>query len=166
MSKLSELDKYGPESYDDYLCLRPPRLLIASLIFLCRGFVVFVLVAASREVPAMLDDLGGVDAIGVGGSLATGPAALVLYAVGARVPSARAFVRWVWKHGRALVSLSALTYIALFLARLGSSPRGWTDGASSAATAMVLVELTIVAYVALSPRVRQTFRDFPSRADA
>jgi hypothetical protein len=31
---------------------------------------------------------------------------------------------------------------------------------------MVLVELTILVYVSLSPRVRQTFRDFPSRADA
>jgi hypothetical protein len=166
MSKLAELDKYGPESYDDYLCLRPPRLLIASLIFLCRGFVVFVLVAASREVPAMLDDLGGVDAIGVGGSLATIPAALVLYAAGARVPSARAFVRWIWKRGRALVLLSALAYISLFLARLGSNPRGWSHNTSVAANAMVLVEVAIIGYVLWSPRVRQTFRDFPSRNDA
>ena len=162
MSERSEIEKYGLESYDDFLCLRPPRLLIASLIFLCRGLVVFVVVAASRGALAGLNDLADPEGLGIGSSFATAPAALVLYALGSRVPSAPAFVRWIWKRGPALVALSALAYISLSVARLGSDPGGWVSSTSVAAKAMVLAELGIIGYVSLSSRVRQAFRDFPS----
>ena len=163
MSHRSDIEKYGLESYDDFLCLRPPWLLIASLIFLCRGLVISVLIAASRGIPAGFEDLGDTETLNIGTSLAAAPAMLVLYALGSRVPSARAFVRWIWKRGRALVSLSVLAYISLFASRLGSDPRGWVSGTSLAAKAMVVVELGIIGYVLLSSRVRQTFLDFPLR---
>jgi hypothetical protein len=164
MSKRSEIERYGLDSYDDFLCLRPPWPLIASLIFLCRGFVLFVLVAASRGGATRFDELVDSETLGIGSSLATVPAALVLYALGARAPSAPAFVRWIWARGRALVSLSALAYIygATLGARLGPDPRAWLSGTSLAAKAMVLAELGIIGYVLLSSRVRQTFRDFPT----
>lgn len=162
MSNRLEIEKYGLESYDDFLCLRPPRFLIASLLFLCRGLVIFVLVAASRKIPAGFDDLAETETLNIGGCLAVAPAALVLYALGSRVPSAPSFVRWIWKRGRELVTLSALAYISLSVARLGSDPRRWMDSTSLAAKAMVLVEVGIIGYVLLSSRVRQTFRDFPA----
>lgn len=162
MSERLEIEKYGLDSYDDFLCLRPPRLLIACVIFLCRGLVMFVLVAASRGALTGFDDLAETEALKIGGALAVAPAALVLYALGSRVPSAPAFVRWIWRRGRALVALSALAYVALFVARLGSDPRGWLTGTSLAAKAMAVAELAIVGYVSWSSRVRQTFRDFPS----
>jgi DUF2919 family protein len=163
MSKRLEIDKYGPDSYDDFFCLRPPWLLIASSIFLCRGLVVFVLVAASRGAATRLDYLGDAGALSAGGSLATVPAALVLYALGARAPTAPAFVRWIWMRGRALVSLSALAYIYLStFGTLGPDPLAWVSDTSAAEKAVLLAELGIIAYVSLSSRVRQTFRDFPA----
>jgi hypothetical protein len=164
MSKRVEIEKFGLDSYDDFLCLRPPWPLIASLIFLCRGVVVFVLVAASRGVAARLDYLGDTETLGIGSALATAPAALVLYALGARGPSAPAFVRWIWTRGRALVSLSALAYVyfSTFGAPLGPEPLAWVSDTSVAAKAMLLAELGIIGYVLLSSRVRQTFRDFPT----
>jgi hypothetical protein len=162
MSKRLEIEKYGLDSYDDFLCLRPPWLLIASLIFLCRGVFIFVLVAASRGVATRFDYLGDTETFGVGSSLATVPAALVLYALGARGPSAPVFVRWIWMRGRALVTLSALAYI--YLSTLGAQlgPLGWVNDTAVAAKAMLLAELGIIGYVSLSSRVRQTFRDFPT----
>jgi len=164
MSKRLEIEKYGPDSFDEFLCLRPPRLLIASLIFLCRGVVIFVLVAASRGVAARFDYLAEPETLGIGSSVATAPAALVLYALGSRTPSAPTFVRWIWMHGRALVSLSALAYIYLSTlgAQLGPAPLAWVNDTSVAAKAMLLAELGIIGYVLLSSRVRQTFRDFPT----
>jgi hypothetical protein len=164
MSKRLDIEKYGLDSYDDFLCLRPPRLLIASLIFLCRGVVIFALVAASRGVATRFDYLADAATLSVGSFLATVPAAVVLYAMGARAPSAPAIVRWIWLRGRSLITLSALAYIYLSTvgAQLGGDPLAWINDTAPAAKAMLVAELAIIGYVLLSPRVRQTFRDFPS----
>jgi hypothetical protein len=161
VDKRSEIEKYGFHNYDDFLCLRPPRLLIASLIYLCRGFVVVALIGLSQGDITWLNDLVGTETPW-SGYLAAAPAALVLYALGARAPSARAFVRWTWRHGRALMSLSALSYVAFAVAQVGFDPRRWLSGAPFAVQATVLAELGIIGYVLLSSRVRQTFLDFPS----
>ena len=162
MSKQAEIDKFGLESYDDFLCLRPPRLLIGCLVFLCRGLVIFVLAAASRGSLPGLNDLGDTETVNFASTLATLPAALVLYAVGARVPSAPAFVRWIWRQGRTLVLLSAAAYVALAVTRLAAQPRAWAGTGSLTAKAMVAVELGIIGYVLLSDRVRHAFQDFPT----
>jgi hypothetical protein len=133
--------------------------LIACLIFLCRGLVVYVLVGVSRGVPVGFKDIVDTETVW-SGFLAAVPAALVLYALVARVPTAPAFVRWAWRYGRALTSLSALSYVAIAVAQLGSDPRRWLGG-PLAAKAMVLAELAIIAYLFLSSRVRQAFLDFP-----
>jgi hypothetical protein len=122
------------------------------------------LVAASRGVATRFDYLGDAGALSLGSFLATVPAALVLYAFGARAPTAPAFVRSIWAYGRALISLSALAYIylATFGAELGPDPFAWIGETSAAAKAMLLADLLIIGYVSLSARVRQTFRDFPT----
>jgi len=160
MSKRLEIEKYGLASYDDYLCLRPPRLLIASLIFLCRGVLLFALVNVTGGVPAALADVMDRDTLWHG-CLAALPAALVLYALTARIPGAPSFVRWAWRHGRGLMAASALSYLALAAAQLGTDPRRWL-GSSLLAKALIATELAIIGYVSLSGRVRQTFLDFPS----
>jgi hypothetical protein len=161
MNKRVEIEKYGLHSYDDFLCLRPPWLLIACSIFLCRGLVLFAGFGIAGGVPAALNDLVDGDALYLGG-LAAAPAVLVVYAMTARAPAAPAFVRWSWRHGRALMSVSALAYIALAAAQLGIDPRRWLGSGSALAKAMVLAELGIIGYVLLSSRVRQAFLDFPS----
>ena len=161
MSKRLEIEKYGLHSYDDFLCLRPPRFLFVCLIFLCRGLVLFVGFGIAGGVPAALTDLVDGDALYLG-CLAAAPAALVVYAMTARAPTAPAFVRWSWRHGRALMSVSALAYISLAGAELGIDPRRWLGSGSALAKAIVLAELGIIGYVLLSSRVRQVFLDFPS----
>jgi hypothetical protein len=43
-----------------------------------------------------------------------------------------------------------------------TDPGHWLNGNALAAKAMAVVELGIIAYVLLSPRVRQAFLDLPS----
>jgi hypothetical protein len=160
MSKRLEIEKYGLHNYDDFLCLRPSRALIASLVFLCRGLIAYALVGIAKGAPAGLNDVLGTDTLR-SGCLAAAPAVLVLYALGARVPTAPAFVRWIWRHGRALMLLSALAYVALAVAQLGNDPRRWVGG-PLAGKALIVAELAVIAYVSLSSRVRQAFLDFPS----
>jgi hypothetical protein len=160
MSKRMEIEKYGLHSYDDFLCLRPSRLLIASLIFLSRGLLLFALFGVSGGVPAALNGIVDAETLWRG-CLAAAPAVLVLYALTARAPSAPALARWGWRHGRALMALSAVSYVALAVAQFGLDPRRWLNS-SLAVKALLIVELGIIGYVLLSSRVRQTFLDFPS----
>jgi hypothetical protein len=162
MSKRAEIEKFGLHNYDDSLCLRPSWLLIAGLVFLCRGLIAYLLVGVAKGVvPAGLIDVVGTETLS-SGCLAAAPAVLVLYAFAARVPNAPAIVRWIWRHGRALMALSAGCYIALALPQLGSDPHRWLTHGSLAVKVLVLAEVALVAYLFLSPRVRQAFLDFPS----
>ena len=161
MSKRLEIGKYGLHSYDDFLCLRPPGLLIASLVFLCRGLLVFGLFGLSGGVPEAFKGIVDSETLWRG-CLAAAPAVLVLYALFARVPTAPAFVRWIWRHGRGLMLLAALSYIAVAAAQFGVDPRRWHGTGSLVAKIVVLAELGTIGYVFLSSRVRQTFLDFPS----
>jgi hypothetical protein len=166
MSKRLEIEKYGLDSYDDFLSLRPSRLLIASLIFLCRDLVVIGLFGVSKlsgasgEVPPLLNDIVDPETVW-SGCLAAVPAALVLYALIARSPTSAAFVRWIWRHGRSLMSLSALSAVVIAVAQYGSVPRFWVNS-PLVVKAIAAAELTVVGYVLLSARVRHTFLDFPS----
>jgi hypothetical protein len=162
--KRPEVEKYGLHAYDDFGCLRPPKLLIASLIFLCRDLIFLVLLGVSRLIGASGEVAGLQDIVDgetlLSGCIAAVPAAAVLYALGARMPTAPAFVRWIWGHGRSLIAVSALVSIVLTVMQYGSDPRRWLNS-SLAVKAIVLAELGIVGYVFLSSRVRQTFLDFP-----
>ena len=160
MNKRAEIEAYGLDSYDDYLCLRPTKLLIACMLFLCRGILLSAAIGLSRGVPAVLRGIVTAQTLWTG-VIAAIPAALVLYALSARAPGASAFVRFSWRHGRALMAVSALAYIGFTVAELGSNPHRWLTS-SIPGEALVLVELGIIVYLALSQRVRQTFLQFPA----
>lgn len=159
MSKRLEIEKYGLDSYDDYLCLRPSWLLIVCTVFLCRGVLLFAAFGLSGGVPAALNEVVDAETLWQG-CVAALPAVLVLYALTARAPGATRFVRFSWRHGRILLSLTALAYLALTALQLGTDPRRWLFS-SPVTKALVVVELAILGYVLLSARVRQTFLEFP-----
>ena len=161
MGKRFDTERYGFGSYDDFFCLRPSWVLIASLIYLCRSLVAVIAFGLGGDGAEML--LGRIVSTETlwAGCVASIPALLVLYAVVARVPRAPAFVQRTWKHGQALVSLSALCHVAVAASRYTSNPRHW-HASSLMERAVVLADLAIVAYVLLSSRVRQTFLEFPS----
>jgi len=158
--KREQIEQYGLDSYDDYLCLRPTKLLIACMLFLCRGILLFAAIGLSRGVPAVLRGIVSTQTLW-SGAMAAIPAALVLYALSARAPGASAFVRLSWRHGRALMTVSALAYIGLTVARIGYDPHRWLPSSIPAET-LVLVEIAIIVYLSLSQRVRQTFLEFPA----
>jgi hypothetical protein len=159
MKNRFEIEKYGFHNYDDFFCLRPPWLLIAALIYLCRSLVGIAMSGLAGGVPPGLGDVVDTDMLWAG-CVAALPALLLLYAFGARVEGAPAFVRWIWGHGRALVAVSVAMHIAVAAAQLGVEPRSWL-GSSLAEKAVVLADLAVVVYVFSSARVKQTFLDFP-----
>ncbi len=160
MSKRLEIEKYGLDSYDDYFCLRPSWVLILCTVFLCRGLLLFALFGLSGGVPAALSEVVDAETLWRG-CIAAAPAALLLYAMTARAPGAPTFVRFSWRNGRLLLALSSLGYVGLAVMQLGTDPRRWLFS-PPATKALVVVELAILGYLLLSPRVRQTFLEFPA----
>lgn len=161
MSKRFDTGKYGLASYDDFFCLRPPWLLIASLLFMCRSLAALALFGMTgADGDSSLSSFIDTELLGRG-ALAAVPALLVFCALGARVPTASAPVRWIWRHGRALVVLSALCHIAVPAAHY-ASVRGWI-GSPPITKAFALIDIVIIVYVFLSSHVRQAFLEFPAR---
>jgi hypothetical protein len=161
MSKHFDTGKYGIGSYDDFFCLRPPWLLIASLLFMCRSLAALALFGMTgADGDSTLSRFFDTEMLGMG-ALAAVPALLVLYALGARVPSAPSLVRWIWRHGRGLVAASALLHIAVAATHY-ASVRAWIGG-PLAVQALALGDLAVIGYVFLSSHVRQAFLEFPAR---
>jgi hypothetical protein len=160
VSKRLEIKKYGPDSYDDYFCLRPSWLLILCTVFLCRGVLLFAAFGLSGGVPAALSEVVDAETLWRG-CIAAVPAVLVLYALTARAPGASGFVRFSWRNGRILLVLSALGYVGLTALQLGADPRRWLFS-PLVTKALVAAEIAILGYVLLSSRVRQTFLEFPA----
>lgn len=153
--------KYDLNDYDSHFALRPSWLLIASMLFLCRGWLLLLMIGVSNVagVSVELDDLVPTDHVWEG-LIAGVPSMLTLYAWLVRVPTAKAFVRAIWRNGRKLLTLSALLHIALVFAAEWPSTRWLLE---PVAAAIFLGDLWVIAFVWLSRRVTDTFLDFPSR---
>ena len=153
--------KYDLNDYDSHLALRPSWLMIASMLFLCRGWLLLLLIGVSNVagVSVEIDDLVPTDYVWQG-LIAGVPSALTLYAWLVRVPTAKAFVRAIWRNGRALLTLAALLHVTLVFAAEWPSLRWLTEPVSAL---ILLGDLWVIAFVLLSRRVKDTFLDFPSR---
>lgn len=153
--------KYHLEDYDRFFSLRPSWLMVATMVFLCRGWLLLLVMAASAMagISIELSDISPTDHVW-SGLIAGVPAALVLYCVWARRPDARGWVRSVWRNGRLLLAVSALLHVALTVASEGTRA---LRSISPLAVTVLLVDLWIVTYVVLSARVKDTFSDFPDR---
>lgn len=153
--------KYDLDDYDAHFALRPSWLLIATMIFLCRGWLMLMLLGVSNfaGVSVELDDLIPTDHVWEG-LIAGVPAALTLYAWLVRVPSAKALVRAIWRNGRKLLIASALLHSALVFATEWPSMHWLSEPVS----AVILAgDLWVIAFVLFSERVKDTFLDFPER---
>lgn len=153
--------KYDLDDYDAHFALRPSRLLIASMIFLCRGWIMLALIGVSNfaGVSVEMDSLVPTDHVWEG-LIAGVPAVLTFYAWLVRVPSAKALVRAVWRNGRKLLVTSALLHVALVFAAEWPSTHWLREPVSAV---ILLGDLWVIAFVSLSRRVRDTFLDFPAR---
>lgn len=155
---------YSVSSYDDNFCLKPPGLLWLAVLYLSRAFlllVIYVVSSVSRVSPEALATLRGT--IGVYAFVASLVAAPVLFALIHRAPSSPRLIRWIWAHGRAILTLAAILDCA---ASIGSSGLIDGDAASLSLTSLLaaLFDVYFLVYILATRRVRDAFADFPPPA--
>ena len=163
MAKSYDLNKYESWFYDDDFCLKPPVLLTAAMVFLCRSFLIMVLVlaASTRGRTTGMETFlpSGDHPMSIG--LTAIPAMLVLCARMRRSPRAGHFMRRIWKHGRLLLGLSAgmeiVTGVLLLYANAGEG-----HDSDVYRVALLIVDAYILLYVLVSKHVRDVFSDFPA----
>jgi hypothetical protein len=151
--------KYPAHHYDENLVLKVPAMLWLVILY---GIRHFLFVGFAKLMPM---DIVTIPWINFQTSpffmLADLPAALVLFAIGHRVPNGQNFMRRVWKSGRWLLLASYVASITLFSCLnkdVLADPSSW-DFPDAMLVAMM--DVVIVAYLLRSERVRDVFRDFP-----
>ena len=163
MAKSYDFNKYDSWYYDDDFCLKPPVLLTAAMVYLCRSFLIMMLILAATTRGRTS---GGMEAFLPGGEhpmsigLTAIPAMLVLYARVRRSHKAGDFVRRIWKRGRLLLGLSAALEIATGAFLLYSSV-GEARDADLLRVAFLMLDVYILLYMVFSKHVRDVFSDFP-----
>ena len=154
--------KYSAHHYDENLVLKVPAMLWLVILY---GIRHFFLVGAAALMPM---DIVTIPWINFQTSpyfmLTDLPAALVLFAIGHRVPDGLTFMRRVWTYGRWLLIASYVAGIALFAylnQDVMTDPSSWDfpDGLF-----VVMMDFVIVAYLIRSELVRDVLRDFPGPA--
>jgi hypothetical protein len=151
---------YPPSCYDHQMCLKPPLLLWVAVVYLSR--------ALTMPIAMAIGHFAGVDARAttqlralwsVDGLLPSLLAALVLYALCRRVPSASGAVRWIWAHGRLILAAAAALDVALLSVSLLG--HGDFNDQSFAPLLAGIVDLYFLAYILMAQRVRDAFSEFP-----
>jgi hypothetical protein len=151
--------------YDDHMCLKPPLLLWVSVFYLSRAITLPIAMAighfAGVDIHAIekFRGLWSVDAL-----VPSVIAALVLYAMFRRVPTAAKPVRWVWTHGRSFLAASAILDIVLLL--IAPIRDGGIDDRSLFSLFAAGVDVYFLVYLISARRVRQVFAEFPAPLDS
>ncbi len=155
---------YSPSSYDDNFCLKPPGLLWLAVLYLSRAFlllVIYVVSSVSRVSPDALATLRGT--VSIYAFVPSLVAAPVLFALLHRAPSSAELVRWIWAHGRTILTLAAILDCA---ASIGSSGLIDEDAANLNVISLLaaLFDIYFLVYILATRRVRDAFADFPPPA--
>jgi hypothetical protein len=86
-------------------------------------------------------------------------AAVFLYTLCRRVPTAPKSVRWIWSHGRIFLAVSAVLDVALLL--VGVIRQGEINDQSLLSLIAAVVDLYFLVYILAARRVRHAFAEFP-----
>ena len=149
---------YPSHRYDEHLTLRVPPLLWFAMLYLVRHLVLLGI----TFLPTTGEEIEILRALVHPAYLIADLIALpVLIAAARRRPEAGPALRRIWRHGRWLLSLSALLYLVLVIARVAASGQSIWLSVDEALIASVLLDLAILVYLSRSPLVRDLFRDFP-----
>jgi hypothetical protein len=149
---------YGPSSFDEDMCLKPPLLLWIAVAYLARAILLPIVIGighfsgVDERAFSVLRPLWSTDA------LAPAAAALpLLYAMLRRAPTAADATRWIWARGRVFLGASAALDATLscfhFLHDSGDSQFVLMSGAA--------LDAYFLVYILGARRVRDTFTDFP-----
>jgi hypothetical protein len=154
---------YPAHRYDDHLTLRVPPLLWFAMLYLVRHLVLLgitFLPTTGEEIEILR---GLVHPAYLIADLIALP---VLIAAARRRPETGPALRRIWRNGRWLLSLSALLYLVLVIARVTASGQSVWVSVDEALIASLLLDLAVLVYLWRSPLVRDLFRDFPEPGSA
>lgn len=149
--------KYPFSAYDEYLCLKMSAGMWLVLVFLFRPYAIMVMSFATKRDRMGLINLFYDDRAAMAlGAVAAMPMVLIIYAWIKRRPGAAAHVRHIWNSGRWIMLGSALINVAIPVWPIlgGTKP-------DLVAMGQLALSALIIFYLLLSPRVRETFADFP-----
>ena len=152
---------YSPSNYDDDMCLKPPLLLWAAVLFLCRAIMLPVVIGIGHVAGVNADAMTQLREFWSADQLVPAVIAIpVLCALCWRSGSAPGILRGVWARGRLFLALSAAVDIALpLISQLAQ--RQITDQFVLTLFASG-VDVYFLAYILAARRVRDTFSDFPA----
>jgi len=86
------------------------------------------------------------------------PALILLFTVGARVPNSGSLARFLWRHGKIVMTLSIATFLGIMVWRQGFVLARY----SPADAAEIGVNLALLVYLWLSRYLRDLFSQFPA----
>ena len=155
--------KYSVDRYDENLVLKVPALLWLAILY---GIRHAFIVAAAALMPMDIVTISWLHMQSNPYFLLTDlPAALVLYAIGHRVPNGLNIMRQVWSYGRWLLVSSYISCIALFAylnREVMTDPSSWDfpDG-----ILVIVIDVVITVYLMRSELVKDVFNDFPGSTE-
>ena len=156
---------YPASHYDDHMCLKPPLMLWAAVLYLSRAITLPIVLAigsfsgVNSKAIDLFHRFWSVEAL-----IPSVIAAVVLYALGRRVPTASRLVRWIWTHGQIFLAVSAVLDIALMVISL--IRQGEINDQSLLSLCAAAVDGYFLVYVLAARRVRHAFAEFPAPVDS
>lgn len=162
MNKGSHLNRrinYPASAYDDQLVLRPPLGVWVTLAFVLRPIIVLVASVTNKADRVGLLNLVYPDRQwAVAHALAALPAIAVAIAYTRRDAKAPAAIRWLWRHGRTLLTTSLAFNVLLLVYPVLTEHSRFATSALIQSTVCALLAY----YLFRSTRVADSFADFPS----
>lgn len=156
---------YAYKNYDKYLSLRIGSGLWLVILYFMHPYILLVSTrsvgrgGSRKEGLEALKDLVYPDNFSLAlAILATLPALCFIYAWTRRRPGASSIVKYIWKNGMVILSISALLNIVVKFVPLMIGINhpigmiGWVQ---------VGLSMLIILYICSSERVKDTFSDFP-----
>lgn len=154
---------YSPEAYDRHGCLKVPVLLLGTMLYAIRHLLIVFL--AYNPSPKLGSAYAFLQPLAEPWFVAADlPALLVLLAWWQRRPEAKALWRGVWRNGRVLLTITLLLQFALLALAQGMNllESYFLSQSERLAIVTLALNLLLVYYLWRSPRVGDTFADFPA----
>jgi hypothetical protein len=152
---------YPASHYDDQMCLKPPVLLWVAVLYLSRALTLPIAMAlghfagVDEKAITLFRGFWSADAL-----IPSAIAAVMLYALVRRLPTASPQVRRIWAHGRIVLAVSAVLDIALLTIAL--IRQGEINDQSIWSLVATAGDLYFLIYILAARRVRHVFSEFPA----
>lgn len=152
-----KLKKYPAFAYDENLCIKVSISLWLAIVFLLRPYAVMLLSLANMsDHTQLIYLLYENDTTFVLGAMAALPAMVLFIAWTKRRPDSGGTIRWIWHHGRAFLTMSAVLNLIIVVISAFWAGRG----PRFADVTQAILTVYIILYLYRSERVRDTFLDF------